>query len=304
MAKILIVDDDPASSQAVQDQLVKHNHTCTAQRSGKMVVETLQSDPHDLLILDVMLPQVSGFEICRRMRRDPNLYTLPILLMSAMSNEEEIVHGLAQGADDFLSKPLDVNNLVQRVEALLRASSSGSGIDELTSLPGADATKRELQRRISVQDTFAIAHCELMNLREFGRKYGNEGRNKAVRHLGRALAQCAQELTKEVGFVGHMGAGHFMVMMPAKHMRAYCPWVRKVWAAHIGKLYVSVTGSEKPHDIATGKLKGLDVMFCVANCGGKDSMAPKHLFELLSHLRTMALNSKEGGVFTDRRGAR
>ncbi|MDZ4861797.1 MAG: response regulator transcription factor [Candidatus Hydrogenedentes bacterium] len=304
MAKILIVDDDPASSQAVQEQLVRHGHECTAQRSGKMVVETLQGDTHDLLILDVMLPHVSGFEICRRMRRDPHLYTIPILLMSAMSNEEEVVHGLAQGADDFISKPLDTNNLVQRVEALLRVSSSGSGIDELTSLPGAEATKRELQRRISIHDTFSVSHCELLNLREFGRKFGNDGRNKAVRHLGRALAQCSQELTKDVGFVGHMGAGHFMIMMPAKHMRAFCPWVRKVWTSHLGKLYVSVTGSEKPHDIVTGKLKGLDIMFCVANCGSKDTLVPKHLFELLSHLRTMALNSKEGGVFTDRRGTK
>ncbi|HRI88888.1 MAG TPA: response regulator [Candidatus Hydrogenedentes bacterium] len=302
MAKILIVDDDPSAGQTVLEHLSRQGHNCTLQRSGKAVLETLQNEPHDLVILDVMLPQLSGFEICRRMRRDPNLYTTPILIMSAMSNEEEIVHGLSQGADDFVSKPFDTANFMQRVESLLRTSSSGSGIDELTGLPGGEATKRELQRRISMREKFSVSHCELLNLREFGRKYGNEGRNKAVRHLGRALSQCSKELTKDVGYVGHMGGGHFMVMMPAKHMRAYCPWVRKVWAAHVGKLYAEITGSEKPQAIAAGKERALDVLFCVANCENIGSTAPQHLFELLSHLRTMALNSKEGGVFTDRRG--
>lgn len=302
MAKILIVDDDPTASQVVFEHLSRNGHTCTVQRSGKAVIETLQTDRYDLVVLDVMLPHVSGFEICRRVRRDPHLYTTPILIMSAMSNEEEILHGLSQGADDFVSKPFDITNFMQRIESLLRTSSTGTVVDELTSLPSAEATKRELQRRVSTKESFCVAHCELLYLREFGRKYGNEGRNKAVRHLGRALDQCAQELVKDVGYVGHMGGGHFMVMMPSKHMRAYCPWVRKVWAAHIGKLYSTVAGMEKPADIASGKEKALDVLFCVANCDSKDSVSPQNLFELLSRLRTMAINSKQGGVFVDRRG--
>ncbi|NUM55547.1 MAG: response regulator [Candidatus Hydrogenedentes bacterium] len=302
MAKILIVDDDPTTSQVVSEHLGRNGHVCTVHRSGKKVVETLQSDRHDLIVLDVMLPHVSGFEICRRVRRDPDLYTTPILIMSAMSNEEEIVHGLSQGADDFVSKPFDITNFLQRIESLLRTSSAGTAMDDLTSLPSAEATKRELQRRVSTRENFCVAHCELLNLREFGRKYGNEGRNKAVRHLGRALDQCAQELVKGVAYVGHMGGGHFMVMMPGKHMRAYCPWVRKVWAAHLGKLYHAVTGNERPPDLAAGKEKALDVLFCVANCDNKETVSPQNLFELLSRLRSMALNSKQGGVFADRRG--
>lgn len=303
MAKILIVDDDPTTSQVVSEHLGRNNHICTVQRSGKHVIDTLRSDRHDLVVLDVMLPHVSGFEICRRVRRDPDLYTTPILIMSAMSNEEEVIHGLAQGADDFVSKPFDILNFLQRIESLLRSSSAGTAMDELTSLPSAEPTKRELQRRVSTKEPFCVAHCELLNLREFGRKYGNEGRNKAVRHLGRALDQCAKELTKDVAYVGHMGGGHFMIMMPGKHMRAYCPWVRKVWAAHIGKLYVAVTGNEKPLDIASGKEKPLDVLFCVASCENKDTVSPQNLFELLSRLRSMAINSKQGGVFIDRRGS-
>jgi DNA-binding response OmpR family regulator len=302
VAKILIVDDEPNTGQLLTEHLTRHGHVCNVQRTGERVIETLQKDRHDLLILDVMLPHTSGFEVCRRVRRDPELYMLPILIVSAMNNEEEILHGLSQGADDFVPKPFDVSGLMLRIDSLLRSNASSAGVDEMTSLPGSDASKRELQRRISVGETFSVAHCELLHLREFARKYGAEARAKAVRHLARALSQCAQELTKERGFVGHMGGGHFLIIMPSKHMRAYCPWVRKVWNAHVGKLYQSVAGMPVPPDVASGKEKGVDIIFCVTPCEKGVITAPPQVFEVLSHLRTVALNSREGGIFMERRG--
>ncbi|MCC6695856.1 MAG: response regulator [Candidatus Hydrogenedentes bacterium] len=299
MAKILIVDDDEAAARVVSAHLAKNGHACTVQNTGQRVVETVQATKHDLLVLDVMLPHTSGFEICRQVRRDPELYTLPILFLSAMSNEEEVFHGLAQGADDYVVKPFDVLNLSQRIEALLRMGAGGAGVDELTSLPAADATKREIQRQLSLRTSFALSHCELLHVREFGRKYGAEARTKAIRHLGRALARCAEELKDEQIYIGHMGGGHFMLLMPCERMQTFCRWVRKVWAAHVEKLYMAAVGSPKPKDPATEKQ--LDVMFCITHHESKDTETPQQIFEVLSQIRNMALGSQEGGVYADRR---
>ncbi|MCL4691264.1 MAG: response regulator [Candidatus Hydrogenedentes bacterium] len=301
MATILIVDDDERASQLVRDHLVKSGHECTVQRSGQNVLETIQNKKHDLLVLDVMLPHTSGFEICRQIRRDPELYTLPILFLSAMNNEEEVFHGLAQGADDYVAKPFDAGNVVQRIEALLRIGSGGTGVDELTSLPSADVTKREIQRQISLRKGFALAHCELLYVREFGRKYGAEARTKAVRHLGRALARCTEELKDEEIFVGHMGGGHFMVIMSPKRIQAFSRWARKVWLAQIEKLYMATTGSPKPKASADEAEKQLDVMFCITQHDPKETVTPQQIFEVLSQIRHMAMTSSEGGVFADRR---
>ena len=300
MAKILIIDDDERSSHLVRDHLIKCGHECSLQTSGQKVLETVQGHNPDLLVLDVMLPHISGFEICRQIRRDPDLYTLPILFLSAMNNEEEVFHGLAQGADDYVAKPFEVASLTQRIEALLRIGAGGSGVDELTSLPAADATKREIQRQISVRDGFALAHCELLHVREFGRKYGAEARTKAVRHLGRALARCSEELEDEEIFVGHMGGGHFMVIMSPKRIQAFARWARKVWLAHIEKLYMATIGSPKPKS-SEGTEKQLDVMFCITQHDPKETVTPQQIFEVLSQIRNMALTSSEGGVFADRR---
>jgi GGDEF domain-containing protein len=216
-----------------------------------------------------------------------------------MNSDEEVLHGLAQGADDFVAKPFDLQNLQLRVDALLRSSSSGAGKDELTSLPGADATKREMQRLTSLRETFAVAHCELMFLREFGRLYGTEARNRAIRHLARALEQCAEELTKGKSYVGHMGGGHFIVMMSFKYLNAYCPWVRKVWDVHVDRVYEKATGAVKPKE--RDRERRLDVLFCVTQYAAKEAVTPQQLFETLSHLRQMALGTNEGGVYVDRR---
>jgi DNA-binding response OmpR family regulator len=301
VATILIVDDDEKASHLVRDYLVKSGHECTVQKSGQNALETVHAKKHDLLILDVMLPHTSGFEICRQIRRDPELYTLPILFLSAMNNEEEVFHGLAQGADDYVAKPFDVSNLAHRIEALLRIGSGGTGVDELTSLPSADATKREIQRQISLRNGFALAHCELLHVREFGRKYGADARTKAVRHLGKALARCCEELKDEEIFVGHMGGGHFMVIMSPKRVQAFSRWARKVWHAQIEKLYMATTGSPKSKQPADGAEKQLDVMFCITQHDPREAVTPQQMFEVLSQIRTMAMNSSEGGVFADRR---
>jgi CheY-like chemotaxis protein len=295
------VEDDAATARLIGDYFARSGHSCTVLASGKDVLEVLRSGGCDLLILDVMLPHVSGFEICRQIRRDPEIYTLPVLILSAMNSEEEVFHGLAQGADDFVAKPFEVGNLLHRSEALLRASGAGAAIDDLTQLPGADTTKRELQRRISLREGFGVAHCELLRLREFGRKYGPEPRNKAIRHLARALAQCMQELATDTGFVGHMGGGYFIAITPPEHINTYGTWVCKVWDTHIDKLYASLPGVPAPRGTSSIKDVRLDTLFCVTVYEAQAAGTPQQMFEVLSQLRHMALDSQAGGIYIDRR---
>ena len=299
MANILIVDDDPQVASAVAQRLAQSGHACDVDGDGGQALELAQQHDRDLIILDIMLPNVSGFEICRRIRRDSKLYKVPILLLSAMNSEEEIMHGLAQGADDFVSKPIDVNELVQHIEALLRAGTgSADDMDELTHMPGANATKRELQRMIVRGAPFAAVHCELMGAREFGKRYGNEVRLRAIRHMGRAIQSCANELKSEYAFVGHMGGGHFMAIVPHDHAARFCDWVQKVWEKHVSKLYAS---AGIPAD-GPSESSQLDVLVCMTvNDPAEPDTTPQRLFEVLSQIRHNALENASGGTYVDRR---
>ena len=297
MANILIIDDDVNLAQSVKSHLEQHGHACDTEATASDVMDKIRTRQFDLLILDVMLPGVSGFEVCRRIRRDETFYTLPILIMSAMKSEEEVFHGLAQGADDYMAKPFDVTQLAQRVDALLRSHlAMDSAKDDLTALPNADATKREVQRLISNDKSFALVHCELFALREFGKEHGADARSKAIRHVGRLLSQCVEELAKDKGFVGHMGGGHFLAILPVNKTKNLCKWVIKVWQGHVTKLLRSLNISNLEQ---AGK--DLDVMLCATTRQANDTVTPKDLFDTLSRLRNMALGHSEAGVYFDRR---
>jgi DNA-binding response OmpR family regulator len=299
VAKLLIVEDDTATAEQLQGLLANSGHSCQVEQNGAAAVDQARANRPDLVLLDIMLPGgVSGFEVCRRIRRDPALYTLPILVISAMDGEEEVFHGLAQGADDYVVKPFDSRNLLQRVDALLRTQADGPGMDAATSLPDAETTKREIQRRISLSETFAIAHCELAGLRQFAKKYGADSRGKALRHLSRALAQCGQRIVGDGFFVGHMGAGHFMVVLPPANAETFCSWVEKLWNQHVDKFYASL---DIPSPEAAARDRHLGVILCVTVRDPRDATTAQQVFEILSQLRQKAIESPEGGVHLDRR---
>lgn len=305
MANILIVDDDRQSAEHVGRNLMAAGHSCAYESRGENAYQIAKNHPVDLLVLDVMLPDVSGFEICRRIRRDPQIYTLPVLMISAMNSQEEILHGLAQGADDYMPKPFDLPDLLNRVESLLRLNSGIDYMDDLTGFPGADATKREIQRQIGRGYSFAVAYIELLNIREFGFQSSNDARLKAIRHLSRAIRQAGSELEKRRFYAGHMGGGHFVALLPANSATNYCERVNEVWNNHLGSLYESV-GQQKAYARAQsqGKADSLIRVLCCMTLHEKEdgtAKTAKDLFEILSHIRNKHLGRTAGGVYVDQR---
>src|SRR5450759_3958940 len=118
MAKILIVEDDRAILLGLKENLAYEGHTVMEVLRGDQALDQLASAKPDLLILDIMLPGISGFEVCRRVRKEDR--RLPILMLTARSDEVDKVMGLDVRADDYLTKPFSVSELLARVRALLR----------------------------------------------------------------------------------------------------------------------------------------------------------------------------------------
>ncbi|MFO7976601.1 MAG: response regulator transcription factor [Candidatus Hydrogenedentota bacterium] len=304
MAAILIVEDDKRTADYLDQHLSDAGHTCVVEPIGEKATETAKENDCDLLILDIMLPGTSGFEVCRRFRRDPDLYMMPIIILTAMKGDEELHHGLAQGADDYIVKPFDINNLIHRMEALLRVSTDRAGNDPVVNLPAAGATKREVQRRVSLREKFAIGYVELLHIREFARQYGDDGRSKAIRHLARAIQQGGRNFAAGSFFSGHMGGGHFVCIVPPQKARSYCELVQKVWGQHLEHFYESV-GHHQAYAAAMrgeGSLPLLDVLICLTVCDPKEIAAPHELFDILSQLRAKASVGRQGGIYIDRRG--
>jgi len=128
MAKILVVDDEEALLRLITHNLEREGYQTIAAADGLKAIEILRQERPDLLILDLMLPGISGLDICRRLRQEQ--YDVPILMLTARDEEIDKVLGLEMGADDYVTKPFGVRELMARVKAILRRRQRTEIVDD------------------------------------------------------------------------------------------------------------------------------------------------------------------------------
>ncbi len=141
--RVLVVDDEPAVRQAVQRALTFEGYEVSVAKEGSQALELLALQSVDAVVLDVLMPNLDGFEVCRRLRAAGN--STPVLMLTALGRVDDRVTGLDAGADDYLAKPFALQELLARVRALLRRSTPTNDVLRFADL-SLDVDARELRR--------------------------------------------------------------------------------------------------------------------------------------------------------------
>ena len=129
--KIFIIEDEPSIIQLVQHNLEKNGFIVSSSLNGNDGLKELKKFQPDLLLLDWMLPDLSGIEICKSIRKDNSFKNLPVIMLTAKGEEEDKIKGLDSGVDDYLTKPFSFNELMARIKAVLRRSNPNTVSDNL-----------------------------------------------------------------------------------------------------------------------------------------------------------------------------
>ena len=129
--KIFIIEDEPSIIQLVQHNLEKNGFIVLSSVNGNDGLKELKKFQPDLLLLDWMLPDLSGIDICKNIRKDNSFKDLPIIMLTAKGEEEDKIKGLDSGIDDYLTKPFSFNELMARIKAVLRRSNPNTVSDNL-----------------------------------------------------------------------------------------------------------------------------------------------------------------------------
>jgi DNA-binding response OmpR family regulator len=171
VAKVLIVDDEPNIREVVGLYLRRDGHDVVAAADGEEALQVFSECEPDLVVLDLMLPKISGLEVCRRMRKDRRV---PLIMLTARSEEEERIVGLSLGADDYVVKPFSPRELAARVAAVLRrvGESSGPGDQRVLSF-------EELRIDPNSREVLVLGEPVTLTAREFDLLYrlaSNPGR--------------------------------------------------------------------------------------------------------------------------------
>jgi DNA-binding response OmpR family regulator len=131
MARILVVEDDPDIAGLIVHCLETVGHASDLVRGGADVLPRVRAAPPDLIVLDLMLPGLDGLAVCRILRADPLTAAIPIIMVTARAHESDRIVGLELGADDYVTKPFSPRELVARVGALLRRTSTGATLERV-----------------------------------------------------------------------------------------------------------------------------------------------------------------------------
>jgi putative two-component system response regulator len=153
-ARILVVEDDPASRLLMTRVLEGQGYHVTPASTGEEALEHAESEQPDLVVLDVGLPGIDGIEVCARLREEPANATLPILMLTARVQVDDIVSGLGAGADDYLAKPFRQPELLARIRAALRLRSA------LVRMESAHAVVAALANAVEAKDPVTEHHCQ------------------------------------------------------------------------------------------------------------------------------------------------
>ena len=210
--RILITEDEPNLREILRLQLENAGYDVLEACDGLQALDVAQRELPDLVLLDVMMPLMDGYETCRRLRGQFATRNIPIIMLTAKSSPDDKVLGLEGGANDYVTKPWAVRELMLRVRNVLEWSAQQRSASPLTGLPGNATIGDEIARRLDARQPFTLLQLDIDHFKAFNDLYGYSRGDVAIRTLAHVLVDSAQQFGGASSFVGHIGGDDFIVV--------------------------------------------------------------------------------------------
>ena len=234
---ILVADDDEDIVRFVEVNLRLEGFEVVTADDGERALQVAYDLLPDLVLLDVMMPQVDGFEVCERLRADSRTKNISVIMLTARSLSADKVVGLTAGADDYMIKPFDPVELVARVKSALRRSREMRSVNPLTQLPGNVQVQQEVRRRVKARDSFCLMYVDIDNFKAFNDHYGFLRGDEAIKLLARCAGEAVANMQGEKGFLGHIGGDDFVVIAEAPSAEETAKTISRLWDDRSIELY-------------------------------------------------------------------
>jgi len=249
--KILIVDDDLDILDVLKITIEAEGYEVMEGHDGQEALDIIKKTMPDLLLIDFKMPRMNGDEVCRILKQDILVQHMPIIMLTGKGEVADKVHGINAGADDYMVKPFEPQELVARVKMVLRRTARDLDANPLTRLPGNVSILNEIQKRIDEDKLFAVCYIDLDKFKVFNDKYGFEKGDEVIKNTARILINSVQEKGTPQDFIGHIGGDDFVVVtIPAK-IDGLCNYIIAEFDGMVPILY-------NKKDRETGYIRGKD----------------------------------------------
>src|SRR5215204_3034340 len=247
-SRILIVDDHEDNIELLRARLEARGYRIDAAMDGEQALARVAAAPPDLILLDVMMPRIDGFEVVRRLKANKDLPFIPIILQTALDSTEHKVEGLDAGADDYITKPINFAELEARVKSMLRIKRLQDALEarerelsevnsQLLKMAQTDSlteldNRRYLEQRLDemfehsrrLKEPVAVVLCDLDRFKSVNDTYGHQVGDVVLKDLARILKKEAREIDR----VGRYGGEEFMLLLPGTVLDAAVTFAERV----------------------------------------------------------------------------
>jgi diguanylate cyclase (GGDEF)-like protein len=249
--KVLVIEDEPGIRGVIRQILTLKGYVVTVAPDGPEGLQRAASENPDLILLDVMMPGMTGFEVCRGLREDMATAMTPVIMLTVKSRTQDRIRGMESGADDYIVKPFDADELLVRIEAALRRKERDLYASPLTRLPGNISIETEIKRRIALEQPLAVVALDIDHFKAYNDEYGYQKGDDIISIVSLLIVRAVREKGHRGDFVGHIGGDDFLVITRPDTVDA-------VAAQVIGDFDLTIPEHYSPDSRRRGYIEGLD----------------------------------------------
>jgi CheY-like chemotaxis protein len=210
MNKILVVEDEINTSELLRRYFEIVGYNVVNAHTGKQALEMAQEHKPEVIILDIVLPDMDGYEVCKKLRAHEKTDHIPIVFLTTKDERSDRLEGLRLGADDYLSKPFDVEELRLRVHNIIANTGGTPLVDARTSLPNLDLMKERLPGLLKSDDTIFL-DATIDGYGTFRKRYGPVAANQVLRGTAKLISDVLHETGDSKSFIGHPRDDQFLI---------------------------------------------------------------------------------------------
>lgn len=209
--RILVVEDDFDISNMLRIYFQSQGYEVAVAPRGGDALEMCRQQLPNIVVLDIMLPDIDGYEVCRQLRSNLRTSHIPIIFLTQRDERSDKIQGLELGADDYITKPFDVEELRLRVKNAIARATYESLTNPTTGLPSARLIEEQL-RRLLRRDDWGVIYIGIDRLEAFRDVYGFVAADEVLRYTAMILGETADALGTPEDFIGHIGGDDFLVI--------------------------------------------------------------------------------------------
>lgn len=210
---IVVVDDDPSVGLLISVILKKLNYRVVSLLKGQELLDYLSKEsPPNLILLDLKLPDIDGYELCKKIRENPMTSFIPIIVITGVEEIDSRIKLIETGADDYINKPFDVRELKVRINRLMKRKENDSSLNPLTKLPGAPLIEEYTRKKIEKHESFSYAYIDIDNFKAFNDAYGYPCGDEIIKFTAQIITTTLKNSKELDYFVGHIGGDDFVII--------------------------------------------------------------------------------------------